>query len=151
MEVAELELEGQAHAGAVALKAAFPEVVFTSGRRGVQAQAHAMASNIVKNRAWILETYRTTAMAQELQSWVNRHGECTTVDQITAGLVACMSTWTDADKALLSRHFSGQAFDVQPFDGGNSDAIKAFIRSLSGIDKFLEREGGLVRWHAQFN
>jgi hypothetical protein len=41
------------------------------------------------------------------------------------------------------------AFDVQPVTQ-DADAIKKSIRALAGLDKFLEMEGGLVRWHAQF-
>ncbi len=32
----------------------------------------------------------------------------------------------------------------------DAEAIKKTIRGLSGLDKFLDTEGGLVRWHAQF-
>ena len=42
---------------------------------------------------------------------------------------------------------SGLAFDVQPVTE-DADAIKKSIRALAGLDKFLEMEGGLVRWHA---
>jgi hypothetical protein len=38
---------------------------------------------------------------------------------------------------------------VQPVET-DADAIKKSIRELEGIGKFLEKEGGLVRWHAQF-
>ena len=50
----------------------------------------------------------------------------------------------------MSKHFSGEAFDVQPVPGSKGEAIKAAIRKLPGLVKFLEAEGGLVRWHAQF-
>jgi hypothetical protein len=49
----------------------------------------------------------------------------------------------------MSRHLSGDAFDVQPVED-NADAIKQTIRKLPGLQLFLDREGGLVRWHAQF-
>ena len=32
----------------------------------------------------------------------------------------------------------------------DAEAIKKTIRGLDGLDKFLDKEGGLVRWHAQF-
>jgi hypothetical protein len=60
-----------------------------------------------------------------------------------------MNTLGDAKVAKLSKHLSGQAFDVQPVEA-DADKIKETIRGLSGLDKFLEKEGGLVRWHAQF-
>ena len=43
----------------------------------------------------------------------------------------------------------GEAFDVQPVDK-DADAIKKTIRGLDGLGKFLDSEGGLVRWHAEF-
>lgn len=49
----------------------------------------------------------------------------------------------------LSEHLSGSAFDVQPVDR-NRAAIKASIRALPGLELFLDREGGLGRWHAAF-
>jgi len=49
----------------------------------------------------------------------------------------------------LSKHLSGEAFDVQPVDK-DAEAIKKTIRGLTGLDKFFDTEGGLVRWHAQF-
>jgi hypothetical protein len=51
--------------------------------------------------------------------------------------------------AMLSKHLSGDAFDVQPVDT-DAAAIKKTIRGLKGLDRFLEKEGGLIRWHAQF-
>ena len=41
-----------------------------------------------------------------------------------------METWTDAQRAKLSRHFAGLAFDVQPVFGSPGEAIKATIRKL---------------------
>jgi hypothetical protein len=32
----------------------------------------------------------------------------------------------------------------------NADEIKKTIRGLAGLDIFLDTEGGLERWHAQF-
>ena len=58
--------------------------------------------------------------------------------------------FSDVELRGLSKHLSGDAFDVQPVTA-NADAIKADIRSLEGLDKFLDKEGGLIRWHAQFD
>jgi hypothetical protein len=55
----------------------------------------------------------------------------------------------EAELVKISRHLTGKAFDVRPVTK-NAAAIKADIRALSGLHKFLEKEGGLVRWHAQF-
>ena len=56
---------------------------------------------------------------------------------------------TDSQLAMLSKHLSGDAFDVQPVDT-DAAAIKKTIRGLKGLDRFMEKEGGLIRWHAQF-
>jgi hypothetical protein len=132
-----------------ALKAAFPSVVFTSGLRDKAAQARAMASNVVKNRQWIVQTYRDTPAAHACQAWVDDHAEATTQAAIGAGLLAVLDGLTEAEVGRLSKHLSGAAFDVQPVVK-DADAIKQAIRTLPGVTKFLEREGGLVRWHAEF-
>jgi len=72
-----------------------------------------------------------------------------TKDEIQEGLLGVLNDLTDAQLALLSKHLSGQAFDVQPVET-DADEIKKTIRNLKGLDRFLEKEGGLVRWHAQF-
>ena len=68
---------------------------------------------------------------------------------MAAGLLSVLDAATDAQLGSFSRHLSGMAFDVQPVTV-DADAIKKSIRALAGLDKFLEMEGGLVRWHAQF-
>jgi hypothetical protein len=124
-------------------------VTFTSGRRDKGEQARAMASNVVENRNWIKETYVSTTVSDACQKWVDDHKEKKTKDEIAEGLLSVLDGQTDADLAKLSRHLSGDAFDVQPVET-DADAIKKTIRGLAGLDKFLEKEGGLVRWHAQF-
>ena len=150
MKAADLNLRGAAKAGALALEAACPGVVFTSGRRGVADQARAMASNLVKNRRWIAETYRDTVESRQLQAWVNAHPNVRGREDLAKGLARIMADWSDEARGRLSKHFSGDAFDIQPVDGPAGFAILAEVRKLAGLEKFLEREGGLVRWHAQF-
>ncbi len=144
-----LDLAEPAKAGAAELKTKHPTIKFTSGRRSVHDQARAMASNVVQNRTWIEETYAAPAERAELQKWVDDHPEATTQDQIAVGLESVMSGWSDEQKGRLSKHFSGEAFDVQPV-AQDADSIKSDIKALPGLTKFLEQEGGLVRWHAQF-
>lgn len=146
MRAEDLGLAEPARTAALALQSRFPTVVFTSGRRGVDDQARAMASNIVHNRQWIAQTYLD---AQVLQDWVNANPEATSQGDIAHGLAAIMASWSDAQKARVSKHFSGQAFDVQPVAGTLGDRIKAFIPGLPGVKKFLTTEGGLIRWHVQ--
>ena len=144
-----LDLRGNARSGAYALKKAHPSVKFTSGRRNKEDQARAMAGNVVHNRKWIEETYVSTTISKACQKWVDDNPDKKTQDEIAAGLLSVMNAASDADLGKLSKHLSGDAFDVQPVET-DADAIKKTIRGLSGLDKFLEKEGGLVRWHAQF-
>ena len=144
-----LDLRGNARSGAYALKKAHPSVKFTSGRRNKEDQARAMASNVVHNRKWIEDTYVSTTISKDCQKWVDDNPDKKTQDEIAAGLLSVMNAASDADLGKLSKHLSGDAFDVQPVET-NADAIKKTIRGLPGLDKFLEKEGGLVRWHAQF-
>jgi hypothetical protein len=144
----ELDLVSYARAAAEALRSKFPQLVFTSGRRNSQQQAHAMAGNVVANRHWIEQTYAKTAQRAALQGWVNAHPQAKTAAAIEAGLAGVMANWTDAQKRGLSQHFSGEAFDMQPLPGNRE--IIAAIKALPRLRQFLQNEGGLVVWHAGF-
>ena len=148
MTIDEMKLEAIAEAAAKLLLQRHPNIQFTSGRRDVTQQAHAMASNIVAlhDRKWIGKTYLAGA---KLQAWVDSHPNAVTIDQLTAGLAAVMEAMPDAERLKISRHLTGRAFDVLPVVQ-NAEAIKADIRGLPGLNKFLDKEGGHVRWHAQF-
>ncbi len=61
-----------------------------------------------------------------------------------------MNALTDTELGQMSRHLSGDAFDIQPIEPDNAN-IKAAIRALPGLRLFLDQEGGLVQWHAEFN
>ena len=144
-----LDLAPKAKAAAYAIKAKHPTITFTSGRRSKNEQARAMASNVVLNRNWIKETYSNTTARRKCQEWVDNHPAATTKSAIQAGLKTVLDSLTNSQLGALSKHLSGEAFDVQPVTE-NAAAIKADIRALPGIKKFLEREGGLTRWHAEF-
>ena len=144
-----LDLEPVARAAAYELKRLHPGVVFTSGRRDKAGQARAMASNVVKNRKWIVQTYKESDARAACQKWVDDHSAATTQAEIQAGLLSVFDGLTADQLGGLSRHLSGNAFDVQPVDS-DAAAIKASIRRLEGLALFLDREGGLERWHAEF-
>jgi len=146
MTIAEMNLAPIAKKAAELLQTKHPDIEFTSGRRSIQQQAHAMAANVVLNRKWIGQTY---IAATKLQKWVDQHPEAKTIDAITAGLEQVMAAMPESELVKISRHLTGRAFDVRPVKT-NAAAIKADIRALPGLHKFLEKEGGLVRWHAQF-
>lgn len=144
-----LDLAPTARKAAYALKSAHPGTVFTSGRRSKSEQASAMAGNVVKNRQWIEQTYADSPLRKRCQDWVDAHPDKTKQDEIAAGLLSVLDAATDAELGAFSKHLSGAAFDVQPVEK-DADAVKKTLRGLAGLDKFLDMEGGLVRWHAQF-
>jgi len=144
-----LDLAATAKKAAYELKKKHPDVVFTSGRRTKADQARAMAGNIVLNRKWIEQTYAKSTAREKCQKWVDDNPDKKTKDEIETGLAGVLDTLTDAELAQFSKHLSGDAFDVQPVDK-DADKIKETIRGLSGLNKFLDTEGGHTRWHAQF-
>ena len=149
-DIEALNLRGKARTGAYALKKEHPSVSFTSGRRDKDEQARVMAANIVKdnNRNWIKDTYKPSTIRDACQKWVDDNTDKTTKDDIAAGLLSVFNAHTDDQVARISKHLSGDAFDVQPVET-DADAIKKSIQDLDGCE-FMEKEGGLVRWHAQF-
>ena len=78
------------------------------------------------------------------------HPEAQTASEIAAGLLSVLNSLSNAELGQLSRHLSGDAFDIQPSEPDN-DNVKATIKSLAGLRNFFDHEGGLVRWHAEFN
>ncbi len=148
-EIEALNLAATAKKAAYKLKKKHPSVSFTSGRRDKAEQASAMAENVVLNRNWISLTYVRSAARDACQKWLDKHKDKKSKLEIAAGLKSVLDGLTDAQLAHLSKHLSGQAFDVQPVEKG-AEQIKKTIRALPGLSKFLEKEGGLVRWHAQF-
>jgi hypothetical protein len=144
-----LDLAATAKAAAYELKKLYPQVIFTSGRRGLEDQARAMASNVVKNRKWIQQTYQKSVVSQACQKWVDNNPTKKTKDEIATGLKSVFDSLTEAQVSQISKHLSGEAFDVQPVTK-DAPKVKKIIRGLKGLTKFLDKEGGLVRWHAQF-
>ena len=148
-DIEALSLADTAKKGAYALKKAHQSVTFTSGFRTKEDQARAMAGNVVSNRTWIKETYIQSTTRDKCQKWVDDNPDAKTQKEIQDGLKSVMDDLTDSQLNLLSKHLSGEAFDVQPVTE-DADKIKATIKGLAGLTKFLDKEGGLVRWHAQF-
>jgi hypothetical protein len=151
MTIEEMDLEAIAENGARLLLAAHPTVVFTSGRRTTSEQAQAMASNVVASgeRKWIEKTYVASVARTRTQQWVDSNPGAVSVATISSGLLTVLNALSNSQLAELSKHLSGEAFDVQPVTQ-NAEAIKQSLRNLPGLSRFLESEGGLVRWHAQF-
>jgi hypothetical protein len=145
--IAALKLSGKAKKAAEMLLEQFPDIVFTSGRRDLKDQARAMAGNVVKKRDWIKNTYKANKASAACQKWVDDHPEAVTKEDIAAGLSDTFKS-LGAAAGLISKHLTGDAFDVQPVSK-DAAAIKDAMKKLPGA-KFLDKEGGLVRWHVQF-
>src|SRR5947209_19090308 len=60
LSIEHLNLEPDVAGKARDLQHQAPGVRFTSGRRDIAQQAHAMAGHVVHNRRWIAETYTST-------------------------------------------------------------------------------------------
>lgn len=153
LDLMRLGLIGAAADAAADLAIAHPDAVFTSGRRTRREQARAMAENIAKStRQWINRTYKLSAVRDACQAWIDKHPEAQTLDALEAGLSSVLDGFTPNDLAHLSKHLSGEAFDVKPVDGLSGRmilmALRQVVRKHGGT--LLEKEGGIVRWHAQF-
>lgn len=148
-----LQLTDAAKRAAYQLKAAFPKVVFTSGRRDKVSQARAMASNVIIKRDWIEKTYKASPAISACQAWINQNPQATTLGAIYAGLLSVLNGLTDEQLGHVSKHLLGEAFDVQPIHDETADEIVALLHNLTAAvgGKFLDHEGGLCRWHAQFS
>lgn len=122
-----------------------PNAVLTSGGRDILGQAKAMADNIVssKKRDWIQRTYKDSTAKTLLQNWVNAHPEAVKSYDIQKGLFATMSEMPSTQIALISKHLSGDAFDVRPGD----QCTYLFLYALPG---FINGENGVNVWHIQF-
>lgn len=155
LTIEQMLLNPVARVAAIELQQRCPFVVFTSGRRDRWTQAVAMAQNTVAERAWIVRTYLHAA---DFVTWLDQHPEARTVEQISHGFYDLLVAMPDHEVEQVSKHLGGNAFDVLPMirdaagtpteEGQN---VIAVIRQLPGLDKFLTREGGLVRWHVQFH
>lgn len=141
--VGELNLAEPANTIARYLAWTFPEVIFTSGRRMLSDQAHAMAENIRLNRNWIQQTYVPSHASLACQSYVD---DATTGGDIAAGLLAVLAQFSDVELAKLSKHLSGEAFDIMPV---NDPVLIGWLHARAAAvgGKFLTREGGLARFH----
>jgi hypothetical protein len=141
-------LDGVARQVAREMLRLYPMARITSGRRSLSDQARAMAGNEAVKPGWIAATYVDSPVKRACVEWcaANRGAGR---DGITTGLVSVMLRFSDADLGRISKHLSGQAFDVAP-DMRNQQIAK-YLRDRAAEcgGKFLEREGGLVRWHFQ--
>lgn len=155
-----LDLIEPALGGALILRRAFPGVVFTSGRRSIRDQANAMAENVALSmkrnghpagETWLIRTYKATPVRDALVRWLRGHPSAFNSPGIAAGFMSVFRSMPEDEVARVSKHLVGLAFDVRPVHGMQEGPVLQCLRTLPHLDKFLDREGGLIRWHAQFN
>jgi peptidoglycan hydrolase-like protein with peptidoglycan-binding domain len=144
-----LNLSEPARSAAYTIKRRHPWVVFTSGRRDLVRQASAMASNVVRNRGWIGQTYAVNPVSAAAQGWVDAHPEARTQQAIADGLLSVFRTFSAQDLGRLSHHLSGLAFDVRP-EPSQAAAFWNTVLSLPGLRQRFDTEGGLTIWHVGF-
>ena len=147
-DISSLKLSAKAKSGAEQLLKQFPSIVFTSGRRDIAGQAKAMAGNVVKKRDYIVKTYKPSDASRACQKWVDDHPDAKTQADIAKGLLETLKG-LGAKAGQISKHLTGDAFDVQPVTK-DAAKIKDAMRKLPGVTKFLDKEAGLVIWHVQF-
>ena len=152
IDIMRLGLVGKANQAAIEIASSHPDIQFTSGRRDLQEQAAAMAQNVVQNRNWIIQTYKPSKASQKCQAWVTTNPKAKTPLAIMKGLLEVLRALPEDEIEKLSKHLTGEAFDIKPIDGLKGQMVLASLRLVVAAHggQLLEREGGLVRWHAQF-
>lgn len=164
MTIEELQCAPNATRAAVLTQAAFPWILFTSGRRDPLNQARVMAKNLADDRTWMQVTYRPGPHLTVLQDWLDANPDQRTAEQLGHGLYDVMLAMDPAVLRRLSRHFTGDAWDAQwprtPGPEGSwvendplGFAVRDFILALPvelGVEKVLTKEGTLKILHAQF-
>lgn len=146
-----LGLEPKTYAIAAELVVECPYVRFTDGLRTLTDQAQRMAQNTVRRRDWIALTYIRSRPVDELIAWVKSHPSATTENALVSGFLPILRHYTTSELRHVSKHLSGEAFDVQPEDGVSGEKICSVLRqkALSYGGRFLEKEGGMRIWHFQ--
>ncbi len=145
-----LGLSPVARRAAETLRSRYPSVQFTSGWRTREDQARAMARNVQAQRDFIATGYKDCSVKRACQEWVEANPGAITEGDLAAGLLSVLQAFDTPALAKLSKHFTGDAFDVKP-PALNPEDIRAEMQKLPGLERFMERrDGSVVRWHAQF-
>ncbi len=146
----ELDLDPIMRTRAEELMAQCPFVVFTSGRRGIDAQARAMAQNHVADpQSYLMKTY------QHGKIFLASIVDMAPVDQRSVEKVAAAikSVLEEQPDVLHWRHRDGTCVDIQPLEDAFGEPTEKgrqvirYIQNCPDTVTFLMREGGLRRWH----
>ena len=146
--ITSMGLKGNALLAATELQKRCPGIVFTSGTRGIKDQARAMAKNIVADKTYLVKTYKPSKAKDACVAWCGKN-QTTTAKDVEAGLLEVFGSLGDGDLQKISRHLGGLAFDVKP-GSADLDVVRKVVEDLFG-GEFLDHEGKLCRWHAQFS
>jgi hypothetical protein len=146
--IEDLQLNGNANAVATALQLRCPAVVFTSGRRGIDEQAHADAANIISagDSKWMTKVYVASSVLTAAQAAVDELTTPLDIEAVETAIQGALAKFEDADLEKFSAHLGGNAFDVEP---GSCDVNQLHVLVNAAGGRLLLREGGLVRWHVQ--
>lgn len=146
----ELDLDPIMRSRAEELRARCPWVIYTSGRRDLDAQARAMAQNHVADpQTYLTKTYRNGKI------FLAAIVELAPVDQRSVPKVAAAirSVFEEQPEALRWKHQDGTCVDIQPLEDAFGEptekgrAVVSFIQNCPDTVLFIRREGGLRRWH----
>ncbi len=141
-------LRGDALDVALDMVRRYPGAAITSGKRTIEDQAAAMAANQHRRRTWIEETYKDSVAKRACLEWCKAHPRATRT-ALQSGLLSVLRGLLPSELAGISLHLSGDAFDVQPEKARPEIAEWLRIQALKLGGKFIENEGGLLRWHWQ--
>lgn len=150
LTIAQMKLSPFARQGAEMMQRKYPEIVFTSGRRDVFAQARAMAQNVLMERDWLVKTYKPGPVLSTLQMCVLDNPQAQTVPQLADLFYEAMLGFPTDVLMGFSRHFTGDAWDAQWPGEALAPAMCADVLSLPHLHKLLTREGARRLIHAQF-
>ena len=146
----ELDLDPVMKYWAEELQRTFPDVVFTSGRRNLEQQARAMAVNHIEApESFLTRTY--THGKVFLAAVVDLPTEQQKRLDSVAG--AIQSVLQENPDLLVWAHRDGTCVDLLPMLNAEKQPTKRgrqvikWIRACPATVTFLEKEGGLDRWH----
>jgi hypothetical protein len=162
MTIDEMNLSPNTKRAAQLVLERYPKAQFTSGRRDMRAQAHAMAVNTIRyGMDWLGQTYKNQDMVRSLVNWVYAHlGEAGSVEKVTEGFYQTLVSEQVGQLAQFP-HCRGDAFDIACPRNTNGQinevettTIRHIIEALPlelGLQLVLTHEGEHRVIHAQFN
>lgn len=104
-----------------------------------------MAVNTIRKRNWVGLTYRRLP---EFQAWVDRHPEPLILSEVTTAFLGILMAFPEAVQTRFA-HPAGRAFDFSCPLWKKEETVE-IVRSLHGLELFLDGEGGLPILHCQF-